>query len=54
MLKEPKRIIAEEPAAQEYPSRKTLFSKTTMSGGKPYFIKKGKEKLYFSILSLLS
>ena len=34
--------------------RKTLFSKTTMSGGKPYFIKKGKEKLYFSILSLLS
>ena len=25
-----------------------------VSGGKPYFIKKGKEKLYFSILSLLS
>ena len=22
-----------------------------MSGGKPYFIKKGKEKLYFSIIS---
>lgn len=32
----------------------SICSEILLSGGKPYFIKNGKEKLYFSILSLLS